>query len=325
MIYKYELCICIPTFNRADEVFNLVNGILKSKNEKLTIVVLDNASPDNTLNQLERINDSRLNVFSNEQNKGSLYNFINVLNKVDNAKYALFCLDKDKLNIEHIDRFISNLEGSNAVGGYVYHGDGLDTECNYNLWHEFNSGYSAIKNIAYLGRHPSGYFFNVQKLSEINFVERYSDKNIVGLFPFEFILADLLVRDKGAIYFGQLIKTESLENARKTKSFTINGNLSTAYFHPRARAKQAANFCLHVSKLKLSKLDKLRLGFNNFKNGLLVSTVGYRAIMKNSDICTHHYIRPRNISTIETIYNTFLFCIIFSIVMIKNSIDDSVM
>lgn len=311
MSRKYVLCICIPTFNRSEKVYELVQNILKCTNVNLTVVVLDNASTDDTLIKLKSINDSRLNIYSNSKNQGSLYNFIHVLNKADDARFALFCLDKDHINVHLLDGFITELETSTLGAGYVNHGNCSLVNTKRSRLIELAAGYESVRRIAYLGRHPSGYFFNVDALSSINYLETYSDKDLVGLFPFEYILADILINRNGGIYQDALIYTETLAEARKTKSFTIDGNSSSAYFHPSSRAKQFANFSIHVLNSQLSWQYKTLLLVKHYKSGFVASTFGYRAIMKNEDICIHHHMSTRNISLMESLYNGFVFSMLY--------------
>jgi glycosyltransferase involved in cell wall biosynthesis len=317
MSRKYELCICIPTFNRSEKVYKLVQNILKYTNDKLTVAVLDNASTDDTVIKLKSISDTRLNIYSNSSNQGSLHNFLHVLDKASNARFALFCLDKDNINTHHLDAFITKLETSNFGAGYVNHGNNSQGDPMVCPWIELAAGYESVRRIAYLGRHPSGYFFNVDALLNINYIEKYSDKNLVGLFPFEFILADILIHNKGGIYQESLVCTETLAEARSTKSFTINGNSSSAYFHPKSRAIQFANFSVHALSLQLSWQNKMQLLARNYKNGVVSSTLGYRAIMKNEDICIHHHMNTRDISFMESIYNGFVFSLLYLLVVIR--------
>lgn len=311
MSRKYELCVCIPTFNRSEKVYKLVQNILKCTNNKLTVAVLDNASTDDTVIKLKSISDTRLNIYSNSSNQGSLHNFLHVLDKASDARFALFCLDKDNINIHHLDAFISKLETSNFGAGYVNHGHYSPVDPTVSPWIELAAGYESVRRIAYLGRHPSGYFFNVENLSNIAFIEKYSDKDLVGLFPFEFILADILIHSAGGIYLAGLIETETLAEARATKSFTINGNSSSAYFHPKSRAKQFASFSAHALRLPLTWRQKATILAKHFKHGLLASTRGYKSIMKNEDICIHHHMNTRDVSTLESIYNCFVFSFLY--------------
>lgn len=317
MSRKYELCICIPTFNRSEKVYKLVQNILKCKNEKLTVAVLDNASTDDTIIKLKSISDSRLNIYSSPSNQGSLYNFLHVLSKASDARFALFCLDKDDINVQHLDAFITSLESSNFGAGYVNHGGYSQVAPVGSPWIELATGYESVRRIAYLGRHPSGYFFNVDDLSHINYIEKYSDKNLVGLFPFEFILADILIHNKGGIYQEALVCTETLAEARSTKSFTTDGNSKSAYFYPIPRAKQSASFSVHALRFPLSWKNKLQILAVNFKRGIVASTLGYCAIMRNEDICIHHHISTRNVSLVESICNGVTFSFVYMYLVIK--------
>ncbi len=149
------LCFCIPTYNRAQSVSRLVMDILSCNDKYIKVVVLDNGSTDDTLSILHKISDNRLLVFSNRENKGALYNMINVINK-GIGDYIVYSTDKDHVSSDKITEFRIFLSSKKFLAcGYCK----LNSKSNikYEL---FDSGYEAIKKIAYKGYHPTGYFFN---------------------------------------------------------------------------------------------------------------------------------------------------------------------
>lgn len=92
------LSICIPTFRRGNIVYNTVLDHLSFKNDEIEVVVSDNGSPDNTIELLSSIEDTRLKLYSNDQNRGFCYNLYNVIR---NAKGYFVCLMSDEDILDH--------------------------------------------------------------------------------------------------------------------------------------------------------------------------------------------------------------------------------
>ena len=68
------LSVCIASYNKAEITTNLVTSLLTCKNPELEVVVVDNLSSDDTIAQLDRINDERLRVICNKINIGGTPN-----------------------------------------------------------------------------------------------------------------------------------------------------------------------------------------------------------------------------------------------------------
>lgn len=92
------LSICIPTFRRAQIVYNTVLNHLEIQSEEIEVVVCDNCSPDNTIEMLSRISDSRLRVYQNDVNRGFHYNLSRVIKE---AKGHFACLMSDEDGLDH--------------------------------------------------------------------------------------------------------------------------------------------------------------------------------------------------------------------------------
>lgn len=289
-----NLSFCIPTYNRAHIVYQVVTEILQCSDSDIEVVVLDNGSTDNTLNLLSAIKDKRLIVYSNAENKGGLYNVVNVINKA-RGKYLVFSTDKDHTDSNEITRFKSFLlEHPDLASGYC----AFDSKSK--IEHEiFQQGYQAIKNIAYKGRHPTGYFFNNALLESIRHVERLSDFEIVGMFPFEFIHAELCSMGNGAIYHVPMFTLETGDMAAKHKSYNASGKSKEAFFSPEERLKLAINYTKHISTLSLTQKEKKLLVVDVFLQQIVAATMGYQSILRNKDICLHYYMECRDLKTKE--------------------------
>lgn len=290
-----ELSFCIPTYNRSESSNRLVREILSVNDNAIEVVVLDNGSTDNTLEALNSIQDKRLKIYANGENKGALFNMINVLTKA-NGKYLIYSTDQDFINSSNIENFKEFLLKNESIScGYCEFSP--DNNATNQI---FSKGYETINNIAYLSRHPSGYFFNGEILKKINYLEHFGNYDYVDLFPFEFIFAELGLMGNGAIYNKQLNIPETATNkVAKNKSSTTNGKSSKAFFTPTSRLKLALNYTNHINQLSLQNDEKMKLIRNVFIRGLFASTFGYKSLLQNHSLCEHYYIIPRNMRMFE--------------------------
>jgi glycosyltransferase involved in cell wall biosynthesis len=67
--------ICIPTYNRADMVGKAIESALAQTYPHIEVLVVDNASTDNTADVVTRYRDPRLKFFKNPANLGLFGNF----------------------------------------------------------------------------------------------------------------------------------------------------------------------------------------------------------------------------------------------------------
>ena len=291
-----ELCFCIPTFNREKSVFRLVKDILSCNDLDINVVILDNGSTDNTLSVLKEIKDSRLFVYSNGENKGALYNMVNVLNK-GIGNFLVYSTDQDYVNINEIKNFKKFLSENNEIScGYCKLNSKSDID--YEI---FQIGYESIKNIAYKGFHPTGHFFKNSLLKTVNITERFSDYNFVDLFPLEFVFAELCTLGGGAIYHRKIFTPETGKNVVNHKSSTTNGKSKNAFFSPDARLKLAVNFTKHIESLPIKRNEKKLLINDIFIDNLFSATKGYRSILKNEKLCIHYCMETRDVKFKEII------------------------
>ena len=310
-----KLSICIPTYNRQEHLIKLVTGILSSSIFDIEIVVLDDKSTDSTLKLLKNIKDCRLNIFQNPVNRGSLFSMVNILHK-GKGDYLLFLTDKDYLFSEKLPKFIEFLrKNKNVSAGYCSSSETDATDI-------YPQGMQAIAHLAYMGNHPTGYFFKADVFNSLNFMTRYSSFDDVELFPFEFMLSDIGYLYDLAIYRDILVANEKKEDAEKIKSYSINGNDPEAYFHPSSRFRMSKKYLKHAMKLKLTKSEKNNIYSGIFMRGLYQASFGYKKIMSDKYICAHHYIETRNVSNLELFTSIVVFYINFvAILEINKPLD----
>jgi hypothetical protein len=300
------LSFCIPTYNRVGALLPLVRRILQSPSQAFEIIVSDNVSTDDTVDQLKAIDDPRLIVMENEVNRGALFNQVNVLVQ-GRAAYSALLLDKDSVDPTFIQTFLEFLCREAPITGYCEYHKAPGTPARH-----FQPGYDALQGMAYSCHHPSGYFFRKSDLHELRIVERFSDHEVVGNFPFEFIQAELALLGPAAIFQEPLFIPEELEAARETRSYTISGTKSDAFFQPKGRLNTAVRFSLHILDLPLAINHKRQLVLDCFARGLSFATVAYRSIMANDAICEHYHILPRPVGMPEMLRTAWWFYCQFS-------------
>jgi glycosyltransferase involved in cell wall biosynthesis len=300
-----HLTFCIPSYNRVERVEALVRSLLALPDDDIEVVVLDNASTDGTYDILSQIRDPRLKLAANPENRGALYNMVNVFS-LATGKYVVYSTDQDKTHIARIAAFKAFLRTHPEVScGF----------CNFDVepgtQHQYHPrGFEAVNAIAYKGRHPTGYFFRNADLRAVRLAERFADFNVVDLFPLEFAFAEVALTGDGAIYNGGLFSPNSSEDVVHHKSSTTNGASRTAFFAPMARLKLALAYTRHVEQLALSRDERTKLVGQIFFGELRAATIGYRNVMSNERLCIHYCMDPRRIGHLELlrIGTSFAWC-----------------
>lgn len=85
--------ICIPTYNAERTVMSTLQSILNQTYHNLEILVVDNASTDNTVSLLGQITDSRVAIHRNERNIGAEANFSQCIELASGEYIAIFHAD----------------------------------------------------------------------------------------------------------------------------------------------------------------------------------------------------------------------------------------
>lgn len=293
--YNIRLSFCIPTYNNVKSVYRLVSSILNANDDlDIEVIVLDNGSTDDTLTVLSKIEDKRFNVYTNGENKGALFNMMNVLDK-GKGQFLVYCTDHDHVNEKKIADFKSFLKNNqNVAFGYCEY----YSKSNF-LFDLFKSGHEALNALAYVTRHPTGYYFKREFWHKIESVKKFSNYDYVDLFPLEFVFAELALLGDGAVYQDSIFRPETGERVVKHKSATTKGNSKNAFFAPECRLKLAINFRKHITSLSISEKYKQSLIIDSFLRELEAATFNYRSVLINEKLCIHYHMEMSKLSRIE--------------------------
>ena len=104
-----KVSILIPTYNRAHYLRDAIQSALTQTYSNIEILVLDDASPDDTLSVVQEFkNDSRLRYIRHTQNKGIVGNWKSGLS-LARGEYFCFLHDDDTFEPEFVERLLEPL------------------------------------------------------------------------------------------------------------------------------------------------------------------------------------------------------------------------
>lgn len=112
-----SLTIAIPTFERHSAASARIKSILESgNNDQIKILIIDNASADNTAERLRDSykNEENLEVLRNNENIGYARNFLSIFSKC-RTDYVLLCSDEDDVICKELPKFLRFLAESLPV------------------------------------------------------------------------------------------------------------------------------------------------------------------------------------------------------------------
>lgn len=106
--------ICVPTYNAEKTVMQTVRSILSQTYRRMEVIVVDNASEDNTLSLLREIDDPRMKIHCNEINIGAEKNFSKCVQLAEGEYIALFHAD-DLYLPEMVEKQVGAFQENPAV------------------------------------------------------------------------------------------------------------------------------------------------------------------------------------------------------------------
>lgn len=306
------LSICIPSYNRFDELKKLLCSISKAKSDEFEVVVVDNGSSDDI--DFIKTNDDRIRIIKREQTVPGPISCRTVLD-YGNGKYCMLCLDKDYILGEYLDLFIEELKRNIGIPcGYCV----LNSEMESG---QFKIHKDITKSIYRCG-HPSGYFFRRDIIEKDgNFINHLNKNGIYYNNPFllDILYAYGVTEGSEAIYNGRLVIPEKPEKCSNVKSYTYSKKNNNLYFMPEQRRKQLFIFLEHLESLNnIEDSCKVKIIDNLYRKTMYACTLGFRKIMSNKQLCNHHSIECKKINVRDMVREENTLSSIFFNKSIKN-------
>lgn len=291
------LSICIPTYNRAQKLRSLVQGLLSSGRKDVEFIVVDNLSSDSTEREMTQVQDDRLRYLRNDVALPGMANIIRSLTYAQ-GRFALLCLDKDNIDPAFLTPFVEKLEALPEEVSFGQLELNLPAERPDCVWPR---GYKTLVALGYKCTHPSGMFVRTESLRRSDVVPALLDR--MPDFPFcpDIIKARLAMCGSGCSIGLPLVNTETRHEAKAIKSFTYNG--ANLWFSPDNVARQSITFLKDLQGLKLDREQKSSLATTLYIDNLYNATWRYRTYLGDESLCEHHGIETRTVTSKEMISN----------------------
>lgn len=274
---------CIPTYNRAPLVKRCIEEVLKIDSPQIEIVVVDNASPDDTENVIGSIKDGRISYFRNQSNIGSAMNVVRTILKAK-GDWVFLLSDEDFVNVTVLNDIIngfSNGERTNlaVLLGNVKKNNELFTHKYENKF--FSKGDEAVCGIGFSHYYLSGILIN-KKFLNVNELTNFTPDD--GIYPH----VNIYTR---ACIFGDA-ETMNFDFCSEGgwgnhKSYVEKPN-NEYFFHPKNRFTQFKIFANMANGIIEDREKRAKMLGRLFNYYLNASTNGYECTIKSSSIKDHH-------------------------------------
>lgn len=288
------LSVCIPTYNRINELNDLVSRLLTLSRQDFEIVIVDNLSTDGTQEEFSSYPDKRVRYYRNEK---ALAPFANMIHSVfaANAKYALYCNDRDLIYPEALPELMTYL----AADDYSFVHGRASIQYTSDTPQVFQKGYDSLMHQSFV-HHPTGMIFNHDLISQYLHEEDYL-RYIQYINTYDFLMLDLLKYEKSAIINCGYWSPRPNNYLKTHRSGTNRNDPKGLYFSPETREKMMQGFSMHIlrdvdymlseEQIK-SVADKLYIEFC----GLICK---YKSCMADSNEMAHYGMKPQFISTLQ--------------------------
>lgn len=281
------LSICIPSYNRFEQLRLTVKNILKSNSQDFEIVIVDNCSPRNIYDYIHE-KDPRLRIVKRIT---PVYGAQNVLDCIfyGNGEYSMILLDKDSLEGKFLNDFIRCLKNWELAGGY----------CVLNSINTIAQVYkkNRILNFGFLSKHPSGNFYRMSILK--TYVESHISILEKDPFSFDFCLAYCAYKGDMLYYDKSLVNSNLCNFSSSQTSLTFSKNKNNLFYHPSNIISEFKNYIENLNEFDLERNYRILVVCSLYKRNMKNITIGYRNIMKNIDICKHYHHKTENVSLIQ--------------------------
>lgn len=209
--------ICVATYNGEKYIKEQLDSILCQLNAEDEIIVSDDGSTDETLDIIERFNDSRIKVFKYRQNEQNLANHYKVTANFQNALMQakgdyIFLSDQDDIWLPNkVEKIMQFLQQDNFV-----HSNAVIADENLNKIGEMND----------CRPYKKGFWKNLYKSSYLGCTCAFSKKikNYVLPFPAKLIGQDYWIGLLSELKFNVVYIQEPLILYRRHDSNVSNPN-----------------------------------------------------------------------------------------------------
>ena len=222
------ISIIIPTYNRVSYLLETVNSILQQTYENYEIIIVSDGSTDNSKEEIDKLNDSRIRFVDLDKNYGYPAKARNEGIKISNGEFIAFCDDDDLWNQDKLKEQVKMIKlGYNFIF------------TNYNFFSGFKSFFTKI------------YLNNI-----VNFIINFLNKKISYLYlslTNPIVNSSVLIKKTliSKVMFNELIDYRAVEDYQLWIQIYQNSN-------PYYIKKELVSYRVHDNNISHDFLESLR-------------------------------------------------------------------
>lgn len=232
---KFEMTICIITYNRGRRALENVENLLSNIKDDWAVLVLDNCSERGfeDYKTIKVLSESKDQLFyeRHENNLQFHGNFRSCFTYAQ-SKYILILSDEDFINSTNLEKLlldINKVDNFGACRPSISAYKDLKTPGNSTIYNDkvFKAGEEALYNFSFLGNYISGIIYNVEAIKKTNILDIF-DKNIASYKTYPHIYLDLLV---SSIFDVMTSSTATVWERQAEETLIENGTSAVARKH----------------------------------------------------------------------------------------------
>lgn len=243
-MYEPKVSVCIPTFNRAQYLRTAVESVLAQEFADFELLVVDNASGDETPDVVRDFHDSRIKYFRNPTNIGMTAN-LNECLTLAGSEYIVIFHDDDLMKPDMLRKDVAILD-SYPQAVFVHaqaeaiDADGRRVGCSPQLWPFLTPGPEFVRR-CWLQRHTVFFPTVMMRRSVVQRVGRF-DPEFVAMCDVDFW--QRLAAEGSVAFLRDVLLSYRIHDRALTAVVTRNGSEMLQEGLKYARASQALGYRL---------------------------------------------------------------------------------
>ena len=302
---KRILSVCIASYNKSETTSGLVRSILTCKNPDLEVVVVDNASTDDTVERLMTISDVRLKIKKQDNNIGAAPNILASILEGEGT-FCLYTNDRDIIYPEKLDKFINYLKCNPSIGG----GHCVRNVLKFDTDDIKYQGINALLNLNFRDEHPTGYFFRKEILKKIpkESLDKYAKPETgFASFVWENLLCEIICQGYVVVQYNDVIwkSTGNTSSAKYHSGYAKMDDLSDRWFYPGNCLRRAVSntedtlrLCRENS-ITLSEDERYKLYAGLLGYEYRYAVFRYKNIFETPNLAYHYKVPHRKVTKKE--------------------------
>lgn len=278
---------CIASYRRCEILKELILEILSVDSDQFDVIVCDNCSSDGTVEEIRRIEDERLKVYTNRENIGAPLNVCRSLDCGD-GEYLFYVNDRDNVNPFKVKKLIHILEemrGKNV--GFAQCNSTANMPEDYRI---FAAGREALFEFACRIVHPTGYIFRRDVWRRVSGRRAFFEKECYGDYGLTLVSAIASREYAGVQIYGDIcdVRRRRIDFEKEKSRYYEKKKDQRTWYFPEVQWRELMVAYRFLKKLGVEDQDAdelLRLRYREYLYRLVIL---YRGIL--SDPCnTAHY------------------------------------